>query len=77
MQKSLTKSYGLWQFSFLICSTKRKSVRESAAKVSLTERPCSEANSPGENQENSRKRWGGGRRGGGKQANLELYMSQR
>ena len=25
---------------------KRKSVHESAAKVSLTERPCSEANSP-------------------------------
>ena len=36
--------YGLWQFSFLNCSKKRKSVYESALEVLLTERPRSEAN---------------------------------
>ena len=36
--------YGLWQFSFLNCSKKRKSVYESALEVVLTERPRSEAN---------------------------------
>ena len=46
---------------------KRKSVHESAAKVSLTERPCSEANSPRKIKKIRERGGAGGGEGGNKQ----------